>query len=259
MPTHSPLHLVVVPDPPDPIGPLLKRLSPSEQAEAHRRPGQGQRHFVLGRLAAHAAIRRALGLGIGPGSTEVTSGPGGEPRSSVDGTPHTVSVSISHVSRLAAACAWRSATGYAAGVDLERVRPTCVAESAYVFSRCERMHLSRAPQGPALAGLAGWALKEAVWKALWPHQPPNPAMVEIRALDIATGHATVAVDRRYVRRFRRGAIRARVRILEGPDGDYVLAVAEIGGGTTGDEDLATIVQEIVRPIESPRETWLGES
>jgi phosphopantetheinyl transferase (holo-ACP synthase) len=146
----------------------------------------------------------------------------------VDGAPHAVSVSISHVSRLAAACAWRSAAGYAAGVDLERVRPTCVAESAYVFSRCERTLLSRAPQGPALAGLAGWALKEAVWKALWPHQPPNPATVEIRALNITSGHATVAVERRYVSRFRPAAIRARVRMLEGPDGDYVMAIAEVG-------------------------------
>jgi phosphopantetheinyl transferase len=220
--------LVVVPDPPDAIGSLLKRLSPGEQAEAHRRLGQGHRHFVLGRLAAHAAMRGALELGTGPASIEVTSGAGGEPRSLVDGTAHVVSVSISHIGRLAAACAWRSTAGYAAGVDLERVRPTCVAESAYAFSGSERSLLSRTPQGPALAGLAGWALKEAVWKALWPHQPPNPATVEIRALNGTFGHATVAVDRRYLSRFRPAAIRARVRMLEGPDGDYVMAVAEIG-------------------------------
>jgi 4'-phosphopantetheinyl transferase EntD len=225
--TDDRLHLALARDPPGSIDALLARLSVAERAEAHGRSGTARRHFVLGRLAAHAAIRRTLGAGTGGAVVEVLAGPAGEPRARVDGPARAVSASISHVGRMAVACAWRSAPGYAAGVDLERVRPTRVAQSGYAFSARERALLCGVPQGPVLAGLAGWALKEAVWKALWPHQPPNPAAVGIRTLSLASGRATVDVARRYLRGGDDAAIRARLEMVTGPDGDYVLAVAEI--------------------------------
>jgi 4'-phosphopantetheinyl transferase EntD len=222
----NPLRLAIVPDPPHPIDTVLARLSLAERTEAQRRTGTAWRHFVLGRLAGHAAIRRVLGAG--DATVEVIAGPAGEPRARIDGARHPVSVSIAHVSRMAVACAWRTAPDYAAGVDLERVRPTRIAESDYAFSARERQILSSLPQSAGMAGLAGWASKEAAWKALWPSQPPSPAALEIRALSLAAGRAVVTVGGRYSNLGEDTAIRTRLVVVEGPDGAYVLTMAEVG-------------------------------
>jgi 4'-phosphopantetheinyl transferase EntD len=129
---------------------------------------------------------------------------------------------------MAAACAWRSASDYAAGVDLEQVRETQVAQSAYPFSARERALLAHVAQGPVLAGLAGWALKEAVWKALWPRQPSSPASVQIHALSLAPPRAAASVEGRYLTRGASTPIRVRLGNIVGADGQYVLAVAEVG-------------------------------
>ena len=228
MPTAGPLHLAIVSDPPQPSAALLPRLSPAERAEARRRTGTAQRHFVLGRLAAHAAIRRVLRATAHHAPAEVVTGPAGEPQVRGDGTPYCLSVSISHVGRMAAACAWRSASDYAAGIDLERVRRTEVAQSGYAFSARERALLAHVTQGPVLAGLAAWAVKEAVWKALWPHQPPSPAAVQIRTLSLAPPRAAANVECRYLTHGASTPIRVRLGNIVGADGEYVLAVAEVG-------------------------------
>lgn len=221
------LPLVVVPDLGQPIRSLLANLSSAEREQARRLVGVNRRHFALGRLAAHAVIGRALGSAAGYTSVDVLPGPGGRPQAWVDGAIGPISLSISHVSLLAAACAWHSRPGYAAGVDLERVRPTRIAESAYAFSPEERAILSQAPEGPVRAGLAAWAVKEAVWKALGPPQPPNAAVVGIEALNLAAGWAAVEIGPEFLRPFGAAAVHARIAAVEGPNGEYLLAVAEI--------------------------------
>jgi 4'-phosphopantetheinyl transferase EntD len=207
---------------------LVIQLPRTERAEAQQRTGTAQRHFILGRLAAHAAIRQILEMRERDAPLEIVTGPAGEPRVQEDGAPYPVSVSISHVSGMAAACAWRSARGYGAGVDLERVRPTRVAESDYAFSAQEQMLLAQLREGPVVAGLTGWVVKEAVWKALWPGQPASPATIEIRALSLAPGHAMVSVDDCGPTRGVVRPIRVDLGMVVGPDGEYVLAVAEVG-------------------------------
>jgi len=224
----NPLQLVIVQDLAQSIDPLSAGLTSTEQRQAKAQPTERRRrHFVLGRLAAHVAVRRALGTKARHSSIEVLTGSNGEPLVQVAGVTDVVSVSLSHAGRLAVACTWLSASGYSAGVDLERTRPTEVAQSEYAFSHRERTLLSHLPEGQMLAGLAAWTVKEAVWKALWPAQCPNPAEIEIRALSLATGRAAVEVGDMFLTRFGDVVIRARVDTIDGPDGAYLLAVAEV--------------------------------
>ena len=221
------LHVVLTADLGEPIDALLGRLTAAErqQAQIHRALRR-RRHYVLGRLAARAAARHALGS---PGSraVEILSGARGEPVVQVDGVASAVSLTLAHSGRLAAAGAWRSRSGYAAGIDLERLRPTDVAESALVFSECERALLARAQVGGGQAGLATWAVKEATWKALGPNQGAGVAEIEVRALDLDAGYAEVQVDEGFLARFEDAAVSAGVGVIDGPDECYILAVTTI--------------------------------
>jgi 4'-phosphopantetheinyl transferase EntD len=130
---------------------------------------------------------------------------------------------------LAVACAWliQSEERYSIGVDIERVRHTRVAQSTYAFSRRERSILGQAPEGEMVAGLAAWTVKEAVWKALRPAPPSNPVEIEITSLCLDRNIATVKIGTRLTKRLRDRTIRARVCKLDGPDGSYLMAIAEI--------------------------------
>ena len=195
------LHLVIVPNWPSPAG------APS----------------AAGQRAARLAVRRALaGLpGAAHARIELANAPGSAPVARVDGAADLVGVSITHSAGLAAACAWLAAPGYAAGIDIERVRPTGLAENTIAFTEPELALLAAAPEGAATAALAAWTVKEAVWKALWPAQPPAPGSIELRALSLAAGRA-LAEAGSGVR------VHARVRRIDGPDGQYWLAVAQLG-------------------------------
>jgi len=216
------LRLVLLADQGQPPDLLLMRLSPAEreQAEQNWPAGCRRRQFLLSRLAAHRAVQRLLAGRVPPPSIQVLSGPAGEPRARVDGVEGVVSVSLAHSGRLALACAWPGARRHT-GVDLERVRPTDVAHSRYAFSRRERALLARAPEGLALAGLAAWTAKEAAWKALWPHQPVSPAGIEIRALDLERGCAVAQVPPG------RAQFEVRIGFIAGPDGPYLLSIAQL--------------------------------
>jgi hypothetical protein len=199
-PPRGVLHLVIVPNPPSLAG------APS----------------AAGQRAARLAARRALaGLpGAADACIERLHAPGGAPVARVDGATGLVRVSVTHSAGLAGACAWIAAPGYAAGVDLERVRPTKLAENTVAFSARELALLAAAPEGAETAALAAWTVKEAVWKALQPAQPPAPALIELDGLDLAAGHAMAGAP---------GGVRvhARVRRIAGPDGPYWLAVAQL--------------------------------
>ena len=207
-------------------------LTPVEREQADRAGliGRSLRQFALGRLAAHIAIRQVLGDEIASLPVDVLTGPGGEPQVHVGGVAGGASTSVSHSGCLAAACAYTPQMGprqggIAFGVDLERLRPTEVARSGYAFSRRERRLLRRAPEGPALAGLAGWTVKEAVWKALQPNKNTSPAELEIRAISMAAGRAAVHVGDRLRAGLGHPTLKVRIALVKGPDGWYVLSVA----------------------------------
>jgi 4'-phosphopantetheinyl transferase EntD len=200
-------------DPPD------RMLSVLGEAERRRaaslRPERRRRDYARGRLAAREAIR-LLGEGAAGPRLEVLTGSRGQP--TVHGARAGVRVSVSHARGLAAACAWTSAE-FSMGIDLERRRPTDVGDSAYAFTRRERERL-RGHADRALAGLVGWTVKEAAFKALVLGAGSGPEALEIVAFDPRRG---------------RGAVRAagpagriahvRVGRLHAAGAEYVMAVA----------------------------------
>lgn len=219
------LPIVLVPDLDRPLELLLAHLSPAEREQAeqswpteHRR-----RQFVLGRLAAHRAVRWTLAGRMRVSVVEVLTGRDGEPVVYVDGAADLASVSLAHSGRLALACAWPGAPGEGgrAGVDLERVRPTDVARSRYAFSRREREVLACAPEGAVLAGLAAWTVKEAAWKALSPTPILSPVSIEVRALNLTEGRAIAEVPPDRLQ------LSVRLGFVAGPDGPYVLSIAQL--------------------------------
>ena len=207
------LRVAAVPGAGEPTGQLLARLGARERTVAESiRPEKRRRDFVLGRLAARRAVLLACGVARLPGRLEVLTGARGEPVVTGDDS---VQVSLSQSKGLAVACAWRSSS-WSVGIDLERIRPTDVLDSAYAFSRREREVIRRIG-GRALAALVGWTVKEAAFKAL--ALRGGPEALEIVALDPA-GRATVrAADARL------GIARARVRRLRASGADYVVALA----------------------------------
>jgi 4'-phosphopantetheinyl transferase EntD len=230
IPPDSMLAVVIAADLAQPLDELLEGLTPAEQQQAVAHPIQRRRrHYVLGRLAAHRAVRRVLGARARHASVEVLTGLTGAPLVWIDRVVGHVSVSLAHAGRLAVACAWRNLpdVSYSAGVDLERVRLTEVAQSSYAFSRRERMLLSHAPAGHVLASLAAWTVKEAAWKALQPNLRAGPEMIAIRALSLAQGRAKVAVPEKFLARFAAPLVRTRVGYVVGPDGPYFLALAQV--------------------------------
>jgi phosphopantetheinyl transferase len=218
---------VLVPDRAGVDAALAARLPAAEWARAAERPtARARRQFLLGRLAAQAAIRQALGRRRGA-AIEVVSGARGQPLVHGAGTASPVAVSLSHAGRLAAACAWRTAPPRRtrAGIDLERVRPSDVATSRYAFSRGERRLVGRQPARRAVSALAAWTAKEAAWKALCPDPSVGPAALEIRALRLASGRGLVRVRAPCRRLGPVSALRVRVSSLHGPDGGYLLSLA----------------------------------
>jgi phosphopantetheinyl transferase len=228
-----PLAVVVARDLKQPTGALTSRLSLKERQQAEAQPTEpGCRRFALGRLAAHAAARKMLVRQLRAHEEdpviEVLVGAGGEPLLSIDGAMNRLGISISHSSRLAVACVWRvGQTGdYHAGIDLERERPTELAESPFAFTLSERRWLARLQGDSMRAGLAAWTVKEAAWKALYFQQPVSPAEVQINRFDLARGTALAGTKGRGMNCSRRFIARVCVRTIEGPDGRYLLSIAE---------------------------------
>ncbi len=224
-----PLTVVIAPDLQLPVEAFLSQLTPEEQKRVEAQPNErGRRHFVFGRWAAHVAIRSILEAEANP-VIEVLTGRNGEPLARVDGIADRVAVSISHSSQLAAACAWHVEPGscYSVGIDLEWKRLTGLAQSTFAFTRLERRWLARYREDQALAGLTAWTVKEAVWKALRPEQSTSPAEVEIHDLNLVSGQAVVATRGRLLKGSRTIVVQARVSTVDGPNGPYFLAIAEV--------------------------------
>jgi phosphopantetheinyl transferase len=202
---------------------LLAALPAAERALAAALPTERRRrHFALGREAARITVRRLLG---GAAAVEVRTGAEGEPVVRAAGVA--VEVSIAHSGRLAAACAWHADCGGHAGVDLERVRPSAIGRDSYAFSARERARIRAVPEGEEVAGLAAWTVKEAVWKALRGHPSDGPAEIEVSRLDLGHGEAAVRLRPRLRDRLGDGSLRVRVGRVQGPDGPYLLSVAEV--------------------------------
>jgi phosphopantetheinyl transferase (holo-ACP synthase) len=227
------LRITAVPDRMDPVAGLLLKLSESEQKQAvSYSTERGKRHFVLGRIAAHHAVALSLLERVHMSDIEVLSDTSGKPLVCVDGSLDVASVSISHSGRLAIACAWLCTTArcYSAGVDIERVRTTSLAQNPYAFSRPEQALISRAKEGQTLASLAVWVAKEAIWKALRPERHIGSEAIEIRAVALKHGSAAVEVSPGLAARLGNSVPRVRLGSIIGPDGLYLLAVAEVVPG-----------------------------
>src|SRR4051812_10087336 len=145
---------------------LEARLAPHERVAACAYSGQRRRQFVIGRLAAHAAIRR---LGDHRADLWIRPGDGGAPQiASSTGDVEDIGIAIAHSENLGFACAWivGRAPWRHIGVDVECVRRTDGARSRYAFSQRERRLLREAGGDVSRIGLLGWIAKEAAWKAL---------------------------------------------------------------------------------------------
>ena len=189
-----------------PFGTLLSWLKPGERVASRAQPTRRRRRqFALGRLAARAALAS---------EAEIEAGPGGAP--CVLGTGR---VSIAHSGRLAVAAAWRASACRRFGVDLEKVRASEVGVSEYAFSRSERNLIASAGRS---SGLSAWVAKEAAWKAMRLPPSAGPQAARIRARDLRRGSAVVHArsGERTVR------FRVSLRRIAGPDGTYLLALAE---------------------------------
>jgi phosphopantetheinyl transferase len=225
---HSSLRVAFVPDLGKPLDAQLLHLSASEREQAKALPTERRRRqYVIGRLAAFEAIRQLLETRMPVSSLEILSEPEHGPRVSVNGISDRVSISISHSSRLAVACAWldHSRDLDSAGVDLEYLRQNEVAESTYAFSRREQKLLLQTPEGPETAALAAWTTKEAVWKALLAGQEIGPSAIEIQRQSLAKGHSAVRVKGQLSKRLGNSELQVRMGRVEGPDGAYVFSVA----------------------------------
>jgi 4'-phosphopantetheinyl transferase EntD len=214
------VHLTTLPDRGDPLEVLLSRLTAAERALAPP-AALGRRHFALGRAVAHAAVDSLVATTTAP--AEILRGQEGEPVVSVAGRRAAVRVSITHSGRLAAACAWGTSTGLAAGVDLEAIRQGLVEQGDYLLSTREKALIAATADDPAIAQLAAWTAKEATWKALWPHQPRHPAAVELVLLDLSAGSAVTSSPGESPGR----PIHVAISTVPGPDGDYLLALARL--------------------------------
>jgi len=218
------LRLALAGDAGEPLERLLARLGDGERALAESwRPEARRRDFALGRLAAREALRLVLEVRrLSPG-VEIVTGARGEPI--VQGDDR-VRVSVSHTKGLAAACAW-TGTGWAVGIDLERVRRTDALEGTYAFSRRERRLIGRLGD-ERLAALVGWTVKEACWKALRLAPRDGPESVEIGRLDPVRGTAVVRITSQARSSVGSGRAFARVGLLRAAGGDYVCALARTG-------------------------------
>ncbi len=224
---HSLLRMTLAADSDRPLG--QEHLTVAERLALEQMPTERRRfQFVLGRLAARAAVRQFLGPGAHT-SLEILAEPGRAPRLSLDGRTDRAAISISHSSRLAVACLWPINSAYllSAGVDLEHVRPNEVGESAYAFSDRERRLLARLPEAPEILGLAAWTVKESVWKALLASQDIGPDAIDLYALSLEEGYAVVQVRDRLAEKLGAARLDVQTEIIQGPDGRYILSLAQV--------------------------------
>jgi 4'-phosphopantetheinyl transferase EntD len=206
-----------------PVEALEAELRAPERVQAHAYTGRRRRHFAMGRLAAHAAIGT---LGARPADVWIGADAVGAP--AVAGGGPGLGIGIAHSGMLAIACAWATGTRRRrVGVDVERVRPTDVAGSAYAFSPRERRLLRASGIDPSRAGLLAWVAKEAAWKAIRFSADVGPGAVEIRQL--APDACTATVVARTATRAGQNlpaTFGVRLGTLDGPDGQYVVGLAE---------------------------------
>jgi 4'-phosphopantetheinyl transferase EntD len=139
---------------------VLGRLASEERAVAQTLRGFRQHAWVGGRLAWHQAAR-AFGLAEPPA---LLSGSGGEPLA-----PSHLSVSISHKRHLAVALVADLSHG-TVGLDLEETSRDHSSIAERVLRPEELSAIGALPQGAqGTEILARFALKEATYKAIYPH------------------------------------------------------------------------------------------
>jgi 4'-phosphopantetheinyl transferase EntD len=230
MPALPALRVTFAADSGEPTPVLLDSLSPSEQNLVLRLPTERQRRqSATARIAGRWAVRRSLGPPRRTSTVEILKASNGQPFVSTDGDVGSVSISLAHSSRLAVAFAWTNhrGGGYSAGVDLERVRHSDVATSSYAFSRGERKLISEASSNLSWSGLAAWTAKEAAWKALRPGMDCGPDTIELCEFDLRQGRAALRPRGKLRRCFGETQIRTRLVDVLGPDGSYILSLAEL--------------------------------
>jgi len=206
-----------------PVAALEAELRPHEQVQAQAHAGRRRRHFILGRLAAHSAIHQ---LGVGATELWIAADTVGAP--AVAGSDAGVAISIAHSGLLAIACAWatQAGRGRRIGIDVERLRPTDIASSRYAFSPRERQLVRATDVDGSCAGLLAWVAKEAAWKAIRFSADVGPDALEVRGFDPDGLTATVIERRRREGEHdARKTFLVRLRVLAGPDGEYVVALA----------------------------------
>lgn len=226
--------LVIMGDAGTPITALLPRLSCAEQELVGSISTECQRRqSLLARLVAHSAIRNVLPASLRDSTIEILKGSNDGPLALVNGQAGVIGISLSHSSRLVAAVAWQveESESYSAGVDVERLRNSDIGDSAYAFSRRERRLIRAAAQVTAWSGIAAWVAKEAAWKALCPEPESGLDTVEIQALDLRSGDVTLKPLATGRKLCQAEIIRAHLSIRKGPDGLYILGLAENGGNT----------------------------
>ena len=189
-----PLAIVALPDVPS--APPLARV---ERETLARFPVEKRRRdWLLGRLAAKAAVRAELGPAA-PGAERlaIVADEHGAPVAHVEDeagalAPLAVALSLSHGHERAVA--WASAARLV-GVDLELIRPRPDGTLRFYLSAEEQL-LARCFDAPAerdRAAVVLWALKEAAWKALRPAR--GAALIHVAlALDApaAAGRGTAS-------------------------------------------------------------------
>jgi 4'-phosphopantetheinyl transferase EntD len=229
MPDQVPRRIALTADLGAPTSSLLARLSPAEQSLVACLPTDRQRrHSAVARLAGERAVRRLPGHERNRAEIEILRASSGAPLVSIDGKGGLAFVSLAHSGRLAAAFSWVSEPGccYSAGIDLEQIRASEVASSAYAFSGSERRMIACA-ECPSRCGLAAWSAKEAAWKAMRPEPECGPDTVEICRLDLRRGLAVLKPRGKLRTRFPQATIWAHWIVVSGPDGLYILSLAEI--------------------------------
>lgn len=144
---------------------------PSEHALVASATPARKREFLAGRDCAHTALS-ALGCDTAP----IERGPAGEPR-----WPAGTVGSLTHTPTLAAAAAARSCDLSAVGIDLEPLDPPVDAATARLIHAYDDASASTAPPAlqPYLSKLA-FAVKESVYKALFPATRWRPGFADIR-------------------------------------------------------------------------------
>ena len=149
---------------------VLARLHPDEAAQARSLKVRRQIEWTGGRLA----YRIARGDGS-PSWEPLLSGAGGEPIG-----PSDQAVSLSHKSDLALALVGRRTEG-TLGVDLETLGRERLAIASHVLGPEEQEQFKALPGGEQWRHLVSvFSLKEATYKAIYPHVRRYVAFTEAR-------------------------------------------------------------------------------